>query len=322
MIKNIFLALFFFAHTFTYAQEYEYAHFPTSNAIWYEFWTTGEKNDSWKYQALTITGEDTLVDGLVYKKLFSFSTKVFDPNKAKYIGGIREDDKRKVYFRVLGGVVWFHGGPAGYGSEYGGMFKDEVLLYDFSLSVGDTLKAGNFINKILLFVSSIDTVRIGDSYRKKINVRVKYLEYFYPFEVSWTEGIGYERGLLASYDNLFTIGSYNYLICFEHNNQMLYCDQNPCDCYRFLSVVNETDFKNFLKVYPNPVLEQMLNFDFGELSVKTIEIFNCIGVLAGKYLVSNQQNFSLSTEKYSSGIYFYKIITTANREYKGKFIIP
>ena len=320
--------------------EYEYVPFPTSNAIWYERYCYYDFPNGC-YEAYTITGEDTIMNDFIYKKLFSFRSAMFDPDNARYIGGIREDEKKRVYYR---GEVLYYLKPSyrSMGSNGGGMFADEVLLYDFSLSIGDTLKAGNFTFPLTqdypwgecLVVSSIDTISVGNTYRKKFTFELGLLgesktvnsskrslpEYF--GWLQWIEGIGNGLGLLYTTTEypLSEVDPSN-LICFEHNSVMLYCSYNPCKCFDDLSIDNTGFNLNPVKVYPNPVISKTIFFEFGELKVESIEIFNCTGIQTGKYLVGNQQEFSFSMANYPSGIYFYKVITTDNHEYKGKFII-
>ncbi len=325
--------------SFSQEKEYEYVPFPTSDAIWSERYTENS-NDQDVYERYIITGEDTIMNDLTYKKLFIFYEAVFDPNNARFIGGIREDDNKRVYYR--GEVVHpLKPSEAAMGISGGGMFEDEVLLYDFSLLIGDTLKAGNFTNPYdeyspwgeCLVLSSIDTVKVGNSYRKRFtfeigtrnesdafNSSLKSLSLQYFGWLQWIEGIGNGLGLLYTSTDIPTNGA-SWLTCFEHNNELLYCNADPCDCYRNLSIDRMNIEKNIIKVYPNPVTDRVLYFEFEELRVDVIEIYNCTGMLIEKYIVGNQQKFDFSTERYLPGTYFYKITTEDRCEYNGKFIV-
>jgi hypothetical protein len=320
--------------------EYEYVPFPTSNATWHEAYSYYEGN---RYEAYTITGEDTIMNDFTYKKLFFYYTAEFDPNSAKCIGGIREDENKRVYYR--GEVVhYLKPSESAMGIYGGGLFGNEVLLYDFSLSVGDTLKAGNFTAPLTeyydcgecLVVSSIDTVKVGNSYRKKFNFKLGFwckdqtvissrqdLEGSYFGWLEWIEGIGHGLGLIYTSTAIPTGGS-SWLNCFEHNSEMLYCSRYPYPCNCFSNIISDglIDLKEKnIKIYANQGTDKMIYFEFEDLRVDVIEIFNCEGILIEKFTVHNQPKFNFSAEKYPVGVYFYKVVTVDKREFKGKLIV-
>lgn len=93
--------------------------FPYSNAIWNE----NHLNSQGTMTAEKLYGlkGDTLINDTLYNKLYSLSDTTLDEeNLQNYIGGFRQVGQ-KVYFRP----------------EYWA-YKD-ILLYDFSASVGDTV---------------------------------------------------------------------------------------------------------------------------------------------------------------------------------------
>ena len=171
-MKNslIFLAIILILPLLTFSQEYEYVPFPDSGAIWSEvYYRSMNPNLTYPppiYERFALSGEDTVMSDLTYKKLYIFYDTIFDKNHATYVGGIREDINKRVYYK---GDTIHHVKPS-YTQiiNAGGNVGDEILLYDFSLSLGDTLKFGNLSKPDgYLIVSLIDTIKVGESYRKK-----------------------------------------------------------------------------------------------------------------------------------------------------------
>ena len=108
--------------------------FPDSGAIWSEVYRPKESPDI--NERFTLNGEDTIINGVNYKKLYLFSDSVFDKSKASCVGGIREDENKRVYFKsdtVVHDLKPVINYP----------YNEEVLLFDFSVSIGDTIWQGN-----------------------------------------------------------------------------------------------------------------------------------------------------------------------------------
>jgi len=110
-----------------------------------------------------LSGEDTLINTMTYKKLYLFYDTVFNKSYAFFIGGIREDINKKVFY--LGATV--HWLKLSYAEiiNNGGNEGDEVLLYDYSLDEGDTLSYGSLtLYDEFLVVSNIDTIMVGNTF--------------------------------------------------------------------------------------------------------------------------------------------------------------
>jgi hypothetical protein len=114
MKKHIFILIIFIT-----SKVFGQTNFPDSNAIWNVNYinSVGTPTDEMLYGPKG----DTLINDTLYSKLYTLSdTTLSDENLHDYIGGFRQDSHK----------VWFK--PA-YWS-----YKD-ILLYDFSASVGDTV---------------------------------------------------------------------------------------------------------------------------------------------------------------------------------------
>lgn len=148
-----------------YPQEYEYVPFPTSGAIWSEAYQPPlDINGNLPppiLERFALTDEDTVINEHTYKKLYIFYDTVFNPSTATPIGGIREDDQRRVYYK---GAKIHDFKPMNYFYDY-----EEIMLFDFSINIGDTIKVGNFhpYPDEWLVVQDIDTIQLGGTLRKR-----------------------------------------------------------------------------------------------------------------------------------------------------------
>ncbi len=294
-----------------YAQTYEYVSFPDSNAIWSEIYYPGKEGEEDSYERFALSGEDTVINNLTYKKLYLFYDTLFNVNNATCIGGIREDSLKRVYFRGdtaihnIKPVINFYPG-------------EELLLYDFSLQVDDTLKEGNFLPDNFLIVQDIDTVQIGNTLRKRFHLG--------PYAwIRWIEGIGSIDGLLYPAMPVTTCsgcGDGNALICFKHNDTILYFNDTYDDCMPLLTgIEDEWDDPLQVTVYPNPVSDGKMVVEFSENGVEWFEIMDCRGVVLTSIDAGNQFTLTIDIAKYLPGIYFYVATDFNSRKHAGKFVV-
>jgi hypothetical protein len=149
-MRNLLLSTFVLMGTAGLAQEYTYVPFPKENARWN---VDAMSMDCPPYPALCGQGTyaaagDTLINGVSY-------TRINDV----YLGQItsttfylfREDTSQRKVFGL------------GSGQEY--------LVYDFSLSVGDTFRISHPTVGVeeSYVIEGIDTVLVGNSLRKRFN---------------------------------------------------------------------------------------------------------------------------------------------------------
>ena len=140
--------------------------------------------------------DNITLDGVDYKLVWK---------KSKYgiskVGAVREEDKR-VYFR----------------RKIEQNYQDEVLLYDFNLSVGDTVTV-NWMHQQLIVLEESE-VEVGGTMRRKL--------IFGPDEY-WIEGVGSSYGFLNS-GSEGLVGSFIHLLCYHENGNLIWNNEEFDDC--------------------------------------------------------------------------------------------
>lgn len=187
-----------------YAQKY--VPFPTENAEWNINYTTGTYGfPTTSYLKQYSLHGDTIINNITYRKLCTNIGTVGNP-VYKGMGGLREQDK-KIYY--CGCNFW---------ENFNYSSNEEVTLYDFNKVVGEVVMINNYTSYT---ITKIDSVKIGNSYRKRYNDRI-------------IEGIGdVQEGLLGMITPRFTCMEciYNWqFICFSQNGESVYKNRDYVDC--------------------------------------------------------------------------------------------
>ena len=200
MKKLLNLIVLFLCILNVFAQKY--VSFPTKNAQWKIYHSFYDESymafPQESFETIAIQG-DTLISGKNYSKLYDIDVENLGDISLNYLGAIREESKRIYYTGEL--CQW--------------MDLEEILIYDFNLKVGDLFEIPMIGNSRVL---SIDSVLVGDTYRKAYNVSGDYI----------IEGIGSaNKGLLTALIPIPTCfcTTIRHLTCFSENNQSLY--NNP-----------------------------------------------------------------------------------------------
>jgi hypothetical protein len=271
-----------------------------------QIWTTDQKygqyNEQYRYERLALTEEDTIIDGKSYKKLYSFTEREFDIETATFVCGIRENENKQVF------VASYHN-------------QQEFLLYDFSLTEGDSILAESNGEYDLYFnVTDVDTIDYNGVERRKITLQ------FYNYAwVTWIEGIGNIEGLLMdwrSYIMAMDPMPNVRLRCYEHNEECLYSDfsfnESIYDCYTPLYTgLENNEFENEVSIYPNPAKERL--YINTSLPIKELTICNLLGQEIQKYNMTEKTS-SIDIRGLKEGVYFVKL-STEKRVYATKIIV-
>jgi len=247
----------------TQAQEYTYIPMVKPGL---QIWTDdfGNCGVNYHFRRFALTDEDTLIENETYKKLYFFTSDEFNPLTAECIGGLRENDQKQVYFK--GGAI-----PGG--------ILHSSLMFDFSLSVGDTFFC-YYPFSLTFQVKNIDTIDYAGAKRKKFTMGLHGDTSSSPYIVAqMIEGIGNTQGLMYDMScNLALCMYWGQNRCYEHNGELLYHNysQGVEDCITPLLGLNEIKLEdNSITLYPNPTSKDV-NIS-SENIINSIEVFNSLG---------------------------------------------
>lgn len=258
------------------------------NAHWFiHVWDV----DGTRTTSAFVIREDTIVNGVIYKKLQEQdlypdnTSRPFEIVGEKLFGLIREDTfERKVYYQKIETFKW---------GVYCSATQEE-LIYDFSLMVGDTVQnCGIYFQEDNLFtIDSIGTVNLFGKERK---VLITYgLDSTEPYEFL-VEGIGYKRGLLVVGTNLFQTA--------DHSVQLLdYCVGTDWECGLTTSI-SELDISNELSISPNPVRDLLQLYNHTNKSILNLKVMS----INGAVILDNIGSSSIDLSKLTSGVYIIKV---------------
>jgi len=199
--------------------------------------------------------DDTLVEGVRYTKVLETRNGEGTPRLAALL---REEN----------GKVWKRESST------------DLLLYDFTAQVGDTVRFGDFAESFV--VDSISFEQIGGVDRKKIWFGLEYDITGEPYAIeTWTEGIGSDMGLLFS-GWFYATGGYYQALCFHQNGELLWQNEYYGTC--MVDAVDEMDVST-IYLYPNPAS--------GVTHIEGVEaaevlVYNSIGQLVKTLQNSNE----------------------------------
>lgn len=264
-------------------QSTTYHPFPEQNARWnFHRTLVGMDGNYDESYSISLSG-DTLIGNQSYHKLVS-------PYGGNICGAIRQDvAAKKVYYIAPSETT-------------------EHLLYDFTMQVGDTVRGytqrAEFEDDTVI---SIDSVLVGDSYRKRWLVNSNYNIYF-------IEGIGSTYGLFErSPGNTYDFPDYS-LLCYSENNQTLYPDsQTNCDLLTAIES-NETnsDPIRILQV------EGSLKIEFDNPDIVEICVMDLLGkVILRRSITSGQ---TIVIDNLQTGHYILTGLDNSNRLITKKII--
>lgn len=151
------------------------------------------------------------------------------------------------------------------------------------------------------------------------NVRKKFtLESDWEIQVEWIEGIGSLNGLFFCSRVIYPTHNYefNKLIGFKHQGEILYFNEDFPSFYPTDIEPIHTERKEIKVSYR---LDNTICFDFNNLGIISMQIYNTAGIQLGRYKVENEEEYILSPTGYTPGIYFYQCTDKQGKSYSGKF---
>ncbi|MCX6250829.1 MAG: T9SS type A sorting domain-containing protein [Bacteroidetes bacterium] len=242
------------------------------------------------------TGSDTIIDGLVFQQSREYPF-IGDPVGTTIIcpplTGI-DTASRMVYYHLREDTV-----AKKVYINYPFFMPSTQILYDFSLSVGDTLKSADWATGGQTFVlTAIDTVFLnnGEPRRKFIFNNDSY-EYY-------IESLGGWQGLFAPIDYSF-FGIRSGTFCISENSVSLW----GSDCNYYFVAINDNHPKELFTVSPNPATTEF-KISLGSYDLHNIRYF--MRSLTGQTILSgylHQQKTIVSIDRLNPGLYEIQLIS-------------
>jgi len=246
---------------------------------------------------------DTTINNLKYKKLYSYGVRYKIPQNniscdttithftKFYVAAIR-DTVNKVFLIKSGNIY-------------------ERLLYDFGLSVGDSLPV---FGPTTQFIDSIDNILINGVQHKRFFSKGNWI----------IKGIGSSFGLIEPINvMIYKTGNIIYEFqCFGQHDSVLYSPNGYCE----LNVgINKKDVSLNLpsiSIYPNPANNNLyLHFKKSINKDVLLSIYNSLGKLVKQeQLTAFGNEYRVNIGELNKGIYFVKFTSNMQTVYSSKFI--
>jgi len=284
MKKYIFILIIFIT-----AKVYSQTHFPDSNAIWNVNYINSVGTPT--HEMLYGLKGDTLINDTIYNKLYTLlDTTLFDESLQDYIGSFRQES-HKVWFKP---AYWTY---------------QDILLYDFSASVGDTV----WHNGSAYY--GYPTFEIGYIYSIIMEIEDNGLK-TYKVErkgeigggaCEWYENIGSNFGLFGSIIQFPLVGDTYNLACFKHNDTVKYKNNlicNKCFCSGLSGIEEKKNNADWINIFPNPVQSSLsikVNKPYSNIKVEIIDVKG--GIIYKKKSLDSPITLNASIH----GIYFVKL---------------
>lgn len=271
----------------SYSQTNIYHPFPDTNAIWVGERQTFDGLECYIYDKynMFIDGDST-IGSYTYHKLYQNGFKYSNcPPPGFYYfkqlkGFFRQDiPNKKVYI------------------NHNGM---DTLAYDFNLHAGDTLPP-SFLNGTTYYVESVDSILVGNSYRKMFWLSNYNATYY----LRLIEGIGSDHGLLAPMLENWSEHS-NLLYCIYEDGDVLWkYYSNGYGCNLITSIEDKLEYSK-VSVQPNPFRTKTLITIPGNYSDLELTIYNSYGQKVKKCSLKNG-SYILFREELPNGLYIIQI---------------
>lgn len=243
---------------------------------------------------------DTTINNQTYNKLLvSYDSLA----TWKYMGSIREDDK-KVYYVM----------PAG----------DEGLLYDFGLKIGDTTYISNYFchdDTVPIYVENIDTILFNGFSYKRWHLKSVDQPFVTEIEDFWLEGVGSVTGLIYSFFNYCIVCPDWKLICYYYDDTLLYQNPIALSCYEEHTGIDEPDNELKLVLSPNPVIKGDPVIVNSSVALEYVAVISIDGAILKKLNSPIGDIVTFDTSDLKPGLYIITVITNDHRSVTKKIIV-
>ena len=227
---------------------------------------------------------DTLINEVRFTKVMETLNGEGSPYQ---VALLREED----------GKVW---------KTYNGI--SEILLYDFTANVGDSLVCGYGDYFVL---DSISIEQIGGVDRKKFWFGLEYDFTGEPYAMeTWIEGIGSDLGLLYC-GSYYFCGGYYRALCFHQDGELIW--QNPEYDACVITSVEEINDK-VISVYPNPAMETVT---IDGVEAAEVQVYNVLGQMVKTVRGTNEIDLSGLVD----GVYLLRITDAERKTFMARMIV-
>ena len=286
----------------------EYQKFIREDARWivYENSTEFPETTRYEYLYLFYFKGDTLINDTNYHKLYRSNLKAVNNNyqppysiisNTTILNAVLREDE--VLFKVYGKFINHDEGHCQAANDLG----LELLFYDFSKQVGDTLLQCNIHYQL----RSIGKIETSSEFPNKKSFY--HASEFNDFILLYTEGIG------------SPIGPTGCVGCYEFRDIALesYCIIGEDDCGIISSITKYHELEQ-VNISPNPATS-VIFLDNLPAAIKTVEIQNVLGQVVFTTNTQQQSQHSISIDNLPAGLYVLKAYS-ANHTAQGiqKFI--
>lgn len=266
----------------------DYHTFPDSNAVWSEVFTSEQPFEIDTYQ-YGISG-DTMINSKWYKKIYLLNDTTYPLNTGQFCGGIREDDQKRIF-------------AIDCSCTYPGAGENEVLLYDFSKSIGDTVFVGEdgLGPWGSMVIDHIDSALINGEYRKTFH--------FAGYPYFWIEGIGSTRGLFSPITSQPTGYQEWELICYNKSDEVLYLNPEFDSCFPLLTgIETQNKISEGMNVFPCPAGDYFeIELIQGNASQEyEVRLFDLTGHVVLKTQITGENN-RIDVSGLKAGYFFVRI---------------
>ncbi len=174
---------------------------------------------------------------------------------------------------------------------------NEYLLFDFDLSVGDTLPVTYNNPQSDIYVSGIDSINTPHGYLKRYALTGNNTAQFL------IEGIGSTNGLVEPISVILECG--HSLTCYSLNDTAVYPTSGPtCNLN-----INVTSYNRNINVEfsPNPFSVRTVLISDQHLYNARLTVENCFGQTVAQIENISGENIVISRNELSSGLYIFKL---------------
>ncbi len=205
-------------------------------------------------------------------------------------------------------------GPKTYFRNNKTCWKEEYLLYDFDLEIGDMVEVGWNLHlpasnsterKKVLQVTDKHTIKYLDQYRLRLQLKYDENKYMY-----WVEGIGSLTHPFYPYMDL-SKESDNYfeLLCLDSLWTPLYQNPEWNVCDTIVDGILDNEYFDGIIISPNPFNSQLTIYSSNE-KIQQIKVYSITGKLIKNLTPANNQSTTLTLNQNTpQGIYLVQIFT-------------